>query len=176
MKKILIPLVVMAVLLSACGSSSTDESEKPKTENQSPEVKDSIEQSGNSETSQNVDVSVPVKLSEDEFATKVFDFRKGGNWKYQGDKPCMIDFYADWCGPCKIIAPYMDEFAKKYAGQIYVYKVNTDFAQELSVYFGINAIPAVMFCPMKGEAKMVVGANPKTEYENLIKTLLLASK
>jgi thioredoxin 1 len=116
---------------------------------------------------------VPISISEDEFVQKVFDFRKGGKWKYKGDKPAIIDFYADWCGPCRTIAPFMKEFAATYKDKIYVYKVNTDYAQDLSMFFSINAIPAVMYCPTKGDYVMEVGASPKEHYQTQIQTLLL---
>jgi thioredoxin len=132
-----------------------------------------IEQNTNTTTSQVATEGKPISISEDEFTKKVFDFRKGGKWQYKGDKPAIIDFYADWCGPCRSIAPYLKELAETYKGQIYVYKVNTDYAQDLSMFFSINAIPAVMFCPMKGDYKMEVGAMSKEHYEDLVKTVLL---
>ena len=118
----------------------------------------------------------PIHLSQDEFIEKVFDFRGGGNWLYKGDKPCIVDFYADWCGPCRSIAPYMNEFAATYAGQIYVYKVNTDFAQELAMALGINSIPMVLMVPQHGDPMRMDGAMPKDRYESAIRQILLPVK
>jgi thioredoxin len=114
----------------------------------------------------------PILLSEDDFAAKVFDYRTDRRWHYSGDKPCIIDFYADWCKPCRMIAPYLEEFAGEYSGKLYIYKVNVDDAGELSAYFQINSIPAVMFCPLKGDYKIVMGANPKETYLHLIHNFL----
>jgi len=176
-------LAFVALFLSACGTREPKEENKAmdslsspgknSTENVNPQqdnpVKDN--QSVNNEIK---GTGKPIHLSEDDFAAKVFDFNSGGKWKYKGDKPCMVDFYADWCGPCKMIAPYMEEFAENYKNKIYVYKVNTDFAKRLSGYFGINSIPAVMFCPMKGDYRMIIGANPKEKYISMIESFLLA--
>lgn len=170
MKKIIIP-IVLAITLAACGNT--------KPEDQTNDGKVNPDTSVQKQNTDQTDVQVagkPIKMSEDEFASKVFDFRQGGKFKYQGDKPCMIDFYADWCGPCKLIAPHMEALAGQFANEIYVYKVNTDFAQDLAMYYDINAIPAVMFCPMKGDPQIVVGANEKAEYERLINTVLLGKK
>lgn len=117
--------------------------------------------------------SKPVHLNEESFKTLVFDYQKGGTWKLAGDKPCIIDFYADWCRPCRIIAPYMEEFAAEYEGRVNIYKVNTDHNPKIAAYFNIQSIPAVMFCPLKGDPTMTVGAYPKEEYTKLIGELLL---
>lgn len=110
------------------------------------------------------------------FKQKVFDYSKSKTWSYKGKIPCIIDFYADWCRPCKMIAPYLDELGKDYKGKIYVYKVNTDKEQELAQVFGIQSIPAVLFVPMSGEPQMMIGAHPKTEYEKQVNTFLKVKK
>jgi thioredoxin len=171
MKKFVFFLMA-ALFFMSCGSSGND--------GKNTNAKDTLSSNPATQAgAQNATAEVsdqPIAISEDDFVSKVFDFRSNGEWKYKGDKPAIIDFYADWCGPCRMIAPYMKEFASKYKGEIYVYKVNTDYAQDLSMYFKINAIPAVMLVPMKGDYKMVVGANGKDYYESMIKTFLLNKK
>jgi thioredoxin len=118
-------------------------------------------------------VAKPLILSEADFKTKVFDFSSGKEWKYIGDKPCIIDFYADWCRPCKMLAPILEELALEYKDQIYIYKVNTDMSQNVSAFFNIDGIPAVFFIPMSGEPKSMIGLNPKEEYVKAIQEVLL---
>ncbi len=118
----------------------------------------------------------PIHLTQDEFIEKVFDFRNGGAWSYKGDKPCVVDFYADWCGPCRTIAPFMTELATTYAGKIYVYKVNTDHAQDLARALGINSIPMVLMVPQQGNPMRIDGARPKDDYDSAIQSFLLPAK
>ncbi len=94
-------------------------------------------------------------------------------WKYKGDKPAIIDFYASWCGPCKMLAPVLDELAKEYDGKVYIYKVDTEVEEELSQVFGIRSIPTMLFVPMEGKPMMTQGALPKSEIEKMIKQRLL---
>lgn len=115
---------------------------------------------------------VVVHISEDEFCKYVFDFRSGKNWKYKGDKPCIVDFYADWCGPCKRIGPYIEEVAKSNKGKLYVFKINTDYAQSLARFFNINSIPDVMFCGMKGNPEHLIGAYDKETYLSKAKAMI----
>lgn len=107
-------------------------------------------------------------LNKESFKEKVFDYENNNEWIYKGDKPCIIDFYADWCGPCKMVAPIMEELSKDYNGLIDVYKVNTDEEQELSLLFGIRSIPSVLFVPMNDKPRMAIGAMPKQGYEQAI--------
>ena len=116
----------------------------------------------------------PELLTKETFQKKVWNYEKNATeWVYEGDKPCMIDFYADWCGPCRKIAPYMEEFMKTYAEQIYVYKINTDQQKELAAMFQARSIPMVLFVPMKGQPQKTVGAYPKEQYEEMIQKILL---
>lgn len=111
----------------------------------------------------------PIQMDKQMFLNKVFDYE--GNpkqWKFEGDRPCIIDFYADWCGPCKRVAPIMDDIAKEYQGKVDVYKVDTDKQRELASVFGIRSIPSVMFCPAEGKPYMYTGAFPKSKYLELI--------
>lgn len=115
-------------------------------------------------------------LTKQTFLTKVFDYENNKDWKFIGELPCLIDFYADWCGPCKAVAPMLEELSKEYAGKINIYKVNTDQEQELSTVFGIRSIPSLLFCPKDGEPQMAVGALPKANMQKAIEDMLLGSK
>jgi thioredoxin len=121
-------------------------------------------------------------LTKETFLEKVFDYEKSQDWKFAGDKPCIIDFYADWCGPCKMLAPILEELDKEYDGKIDIYKVDTEDQQELAQVFGIRSIPSMLFCPMEGEPQMTVGMFPNqifsrqsTRY-SWVKRLKLRSK
>jgi thioredoxin len=119
----------------------------------------------------------PIQLDKLNFLKRVYDFEKNPQqWTYAGDKPCVIDFYADWCGPCKMIAPYLDEIAAKYDGKVYVYRVNVDNEQELAQFFGIQSIPAVLFCPLKGKPQMMTGARPKEDFYTAVESIIANPK
>lgn len=118
-----------------------------------------------------------VTLNKAEFLSKVFNYEKNPNqWMYEGNKPCIIDFYADWCGPCKKIAPIMQELAGTYKNDIIIYKVNVDKEKELASAFGIQSIPSILFVPQQGQPQMAQGALPKEEFVKLIDTFLLNKK
>lgn len=118
-----------------------------------------------------------IYLTKETFMQKVANFEANPKeWKYLGDKPCIIDFYADWCGPCKAVAPILEELAKTYDGQIYVYKIDTDKEQELAGAFGIRSIPSLLFVPMNDKPQMSVGALPKAQMVEAINTILLGKK
>jgi len=114
-------------------------------------------------------------LTKETFLTKVFDFEKNQEWKFEGNLPCLIDFYADWCGPCKTVAPILEELSTEFAGKINIYKVNTEVEQELSAAFGIRSIPSLLFCPKDGKPQMAMGALPKQAMTDAINEVLLAS-
>ena len=106
------------------------------------------------------------------FKLKVFDFENNKQWKFAGDKPCIIDFYAEWCGPCKKLAPTVEQIAKDYQGKINVYKVNVDEQQELAGAFGVKGIPAVLFCPQTDKPQMSTGYITRTDFDKAIKDVL----
>ncbi|MCK9400020.1 MAG: thioredoxin [Bacteroidales bacterium] len=114
-------------------------------------------------------------LSKDTFISKVFDFENNKEWNYQGELPCLIDFYADWCGPCKMVAPILEELATEYKGKINIYKVDTEKEQELAGVFGIRSIPSILFCPADGAPQMAMGALPKDTFKKAIEDILLKS-
>ena len=115
-------------------------------------------------------------LTKETFLEKVFNYDVNKEWKYEGDVPCIIDFYADWCGPCKMIAPVLEELSDEYEGKIKIYKVNTETEQELSAAFAIRSIPSMLFCSMNEQPQMANGALPKQELERIIKEVLGVEK
>ena len=115
-------------------------------------------------------------LTLDTFKQKVFDFEANKEWKYEGSVPCMIDFYADWCGPCKIVAPVLEELQKEYGDKIVIYKVNTEDEQQLAGMFGIQSIPSLLFVPVEGQPQMALGALPKPTFEKAIADVLKVEK
>ena len=114
-----------------------------------------------------------VHLTAQDFKEKVFDYEAGNEWKYAGNLPAIVDFYADWCGPCKMVAPVLEDLAREYAGKIMVYKVDTENEQELAAVFGIQSIPTLLFVPREGQPQAAMGALPKTTFEKVIKDVLL---
>jgi thioredoxin 1 len=112
------------------------------------------------------------QLTKETFKQKIFDFEVKSEWQYKGELPAIIDFYADWCGPCKMVAPVLTELAGEYEGKINIYKVNTDQETELSGAFGIQSIPSILFIPMGGQPQMAAGALPKQAFKNIIKDVL----
>ncbi|MCX7986795.1 MAG: thioredoxin [Bacteroidales bacterium] len=114
-----------------------------------------------------------IHLTKATFKTKIFDYEKNKQWKYEGNKPAIIDFYADWCGPCRMLAPVMDEIAKEYAGKIIVYKVDTEKEKELAMNLGISSLPTLVFIPVNGKPQATMGALPKAELVKIINQVLL---
>ncbi|MEG1685780.1 MAG: thioredoxin domain-containing protein [Bacteroides sp.] len=114
-----------------------------------------------------------VQMTNDMFITKVFDYTKGKEWNYLGQKPAIIDFYADWCGPCRRVAPIMKDIAGEYADQIVVYKVDTDKEKELAGAMGIQSLPTIVFIPLKGQPQIIMGAADKATFKNAVEQVLL---
>lgn len=114
-----------------------------------------------------------VKLTADSFQKLIWDYKKNPkDWVFVGDQPCIIDFYADWCRPCKMVAPIMTELSNEYKGKVRIYKVNTDEQRELAQLFNVSSIPAVLFIPKSGKPQMAVGAMQKPAYIDAIKNVL----
>jgi thioredoxin 1 len=116
------------------------------------------------------------KLDKNTFIEKVFDFEKEKDWKYRGTLPAIIDFYADWCGPCKMVAPILEKISAEYEGKLTVYKVDTDKEQELAGAFGIQSIPSLLFIPMAGGPQMARGAMDRTGFDKAIGDILGVKK
>lgn len=112
-------------------------------------------------------------LTKETFLAKVFNFEENKEWKFEGDKPCIIDFYADWCQPCKALSPILEELSKDYEGKVDIYKVDTEDQQELAGAFGIRSIPSILFCPADGQPQMAQGALPKESLIQAINDVLL---
>lgn len=115
-------------------------------------------------------------LTKQTFLEKVFNFEENKEWKFEGDFPCVIDFYADWCQPCKIVSPALEELAEEYEGKINAYKINTESEQELAAAFGIRNIPSILFCPKEGQPQMAKGAVPKESLKQAIDKVLLGKE
>lgn len=113
-----------------------------------------------------------VHLTAAEFKQKVFNYETEKEWKFTGDKPVIIDFYADWCGPCKMVAPVLEELSKEYDGKVQIYKIDTEEEQELAQVFGIRSIPSILFIPMEGKPQMTMGALPKESFVQAINEVL----
>lgn len=151
----LVPLVVAAVLLVSCRHAAVGKENKQLNKNKKMEV---------------------VHLTKEEFLRQVVDYENNPTeWKYLGDKPAIIDFYADWCAPCKMLAPVLEELAAEYKGRIVIYKVNTEQEQELAAVFGIRSIPTLLFVPMQGGPQMAAGALPKHTLKEAIENVLLSN-
>jgi thioredoxin len=114
-----------------------------------------------------------IKLTTEQFKEQVFDYTKEKEWKFKGDKPAIIDFYADWCGPCKMVAPILEELSEEYKDKIVIYKVDTEVEQELSAVFQIRSIPSMLFIPLGKEPMMQAGALPKTALKEIIEKELI---
>lgn len=160
MKRLLV-IPIIALFMMSCGNS--------KNENKKAE---------------NVEKEEKVIVNEEEKLVKVLDYKSfikevwniekyPDSFAFKGDNPCIIDFYADWCGPCKKIAPIMEELAKEYKGKLTIYKVNTDNERKLATIFKIKSIPTVFFMPMTGQPRTQVGALSKEDYKNIIEQHLL---
>ena len=115
-----------------------------------------------------------IHLTKAEFLERVVNYEENPEeWVYLGDKPAIIDFYADWCPPCRIIAPILEELAGEYEDDIYIYKIDTEKEQELAAVFGIRSLPSILFVPMGEQPQMVAGALPKESFEEAIQDILL---
>lgn len=116
----------------------------------------------------------PIELTKATFLEKVFDYEKNAEkWSYNGDKPAIVDFYADWCGPCRIVSPILVDLAEEYGDEIYIYKINVDKERELAAMFGARSIPMFLFIPMDQDPQIGMGALPKKSFKEVIDTFLL---
>lgn len=154
-------LLAVGIIAVSCSNSTTTNAQADNTAQAETKTEEAVE-------------GKTIHMNKEMFIQKVMDFETNKEeWSYIGDKPAIIDFYADWCKPCKMIAPIMDELAEEYKGQIYVYKVDTQVERELASLFGIRSIPAVLFIPMEGKPEMSQGALPKETFKQAIDEFLL---
>ncbi|MEI6947378.1 thioredoxin [Paraflavisolibacter sp. H34] len=114
-----------------------------------------------------------IQMTAQDFKDKIFDYTEGEEWQFKGQVPAIIDFYADWCGPCKAVAPVLDELSKEYEGRLDIYKIDTDKEEELSSLFAISSIPTFLFIPVEGAPMLQRGALPKSAFKQVIEERLL---
>ena len=165
MKRIFV-IIACAATIMACGGNKTQSKECGECKTECSEKKEcSKQECEKQECAQQA--AGCIHLDTDGFTNKVADLSK--EWKYLGDKPAVVDFYADWCGPCKAISPILDEIAKEYAGELYIYKINVDNDPYIADAFNIQAIPTLLFIPMEGRYKVQTGGMSKEELVNKIK-------
>ena len=112
------------------------------------------------------------QLTKEKFLNRIFNYEKNREWKFEGDKPCIIDFYANWCAPCKMVSPVLEELARDYNGKLDVYKIDTEEEMELASAFGIRSIPSFLFVPVEGQPQMAMGALPKETFVQAFKDVL----
>lgn len=117
-----------------------------------------------------------IHLNAETFKSTVFDYENSKEWNYLGDKPAILDFYADWCGPCKMLAPHLEAIQKEYGGNLQVYKINTDEQRELAMAFGIQSLPTIVFVPVKDKPAAIMGYREKTDLEDIINEVLKVQK
>ncbi len=165
MKKLsIIMILFFAANLMACSNSNGSEKEGNQAK---------TEVSNNNNTGN----ATPEHLTYDDFLKKVWNFEANPQeWIYEGDVPCVIDFYATWCGPCKRVAPIMEDLAKEYDGKLKVYKIDVDQEKQLASVFRVRSIPSVLFVPKKGKPQMQTGAMPRDAYFKVVKEQLLGEK
>lgn len=117
-----------------------------------------------------------VYITTEQFQERIFDYKNEKDWLFKGNKPCVIDFYTTWCGPCKRLAPIMEEMSQKYCDQVVFYKADTERERELAYVFGINSIPQVLYIPTEGKPLLLKGLYPKEEIVRIIDEFLLNKK
>lgn len=154
MKKItLISLILFALAMSACqGTGAQEKQEKQEKTKTADQV-----------SQQNGGEKAAIHLNEQTFREKVVDYKKDTTWNFKGDKPCLVDFYADWCAPCRITSPILEDMAKEYQGEIHVYKVDVDKNRQLAAAFGVRGIPSFLYCPADGKPTMNSGIGGSRE-------------
>lgn len=155
-KKVLLLVCVLTVALSCSSQTQNQQSETPASQSETQAPKQSVSY-----------------ITTQQFQEKIFDYVHEKDWKYLGDKPCVIDFYTTWCGPCKRLAPIMEELAEQYAGKVQFYKADTEKERELAYVFQIASIPQVLYVPVKGQPILLKGLYPKEEIVKIIDEHLL---
>jgi len=168
---VIISFAVVALVFGSCNNSNGTKTGDMETHNIANE--EQVSDIGNDDGDKKE--GKVIMLTKEIFIERVWNYEKNPDtWVYEGDLPCMIDFYADWCKPCKLVAPIMDELAEEYKGKIYVYKIDTQVERELAQVFQVTSIPRVLFVPKKGQPQMSVGALPKPTFVQAIEEVLLA--
>ena len=167
MKKLSILILVLPMLMMI---SCNDNGKTDQASNENAMVQDqNIDSDGQGQELASIG---PVYLNKSAFLTRVHDFESTSDWSFAGDKPVIVDFYADWCKPCKMVAPFLEELAVKYQDQVDVYKVNVDMEQEIAAYYKISSIPTFFFVDSDGEVSVDLGYKPKEYFEQRILTMI----
>lgn len=166
MKRLVFTLISMMFLYISCNSNSktnqnTDEILSEEVSIMIPEKLDSPIIGG-----------YPIQINSDEFIKNIYDFKTNNTWQYKGGKPCIIDFYADWCRPCKMMNPILEKLAKEYEGKIIIYKINIDQNKDIASAFAINSIPFFLFCPLNGEPESAMGMISENDLRTVIENML----
>jgi thioredoxin len=174
---------LISIMLISCNNPSAQESKSDvyasRTDRQAVNKAEAVN-TNNNDVTREINTK-PIKLTKQDFLDKVMDYEKNPEkWIYKGELPCLIDFYADWCAPCRITAPILEDLAEEYAGKINIYKIDIQREQELAQVFGITGIPAFLYCPLKGNPSITSGIARTTEetrqlFINYIESLLLNS-
>ena len=178
MKKTAIIVTAVAFLTLSCNNGSATSLEQ-KDRGNSELVSSTVEAGGNGQTNA---AGATINLNKQDFLEKVMNYEKNqSEWVYEGDLPALIDFYADWCGPCRMAAPVLEELAKEYEGKIYIYKIDTEKEKELAGVFGIRSLPSFLFVPQDGRPTMSNGIAQTTEqtkqmFKQMIDEILLGQK
>nr|WP_321408035.1 thioredoxin [uncultured Carboxylicivirga sp.] len=162
MRKFKYPLIIGILLISAVTYALTSQESNTEIETTTASASD--------------DAGGVIHLNAQSFKQYVFDYEKNQTWKYEGKVPAILDFYADWCGPCKMLSPVLQELQKEYDGKIQVYKINTDKERELASTFGIRSLPTIVFVPLEGDPQAAMGFRPKADMETMIKEILKVEK
>lgn len=186
MKKTLFMLVISVLLISVSACTAGDKSSKKEstpikvssknnktTDKQTPAEADMEKADSHAEKDSHEGIEHLTALT---FQQKVFNYKTNKKWKYEGSKPCIIDFYADWCQPCKKLAPIMEKLSREYAGEVIFYKVDTQNQKELSSVFGIRSIPSILFVPVDGKPQMAKGLLPERSIKKAIHETLKIKK
>lgn len=169
MKKIALSITAIVLLALSCTNGSATSLESTELENSSGTAE--VVKTTSNEPGQ--ETGKTIHLTKQDFLEKVMNYEKNqSEWVYEGDKPALIDFYADWCGPCKVVAPILEELKDEYGDKLDIYKVNTEEQRELSSVFGIQSIPSLLFIPKDGPPQMAMGALPKETFKQAISEVL----
>ncbi len=175
-KYIFVITLILSVLTAFLGSCGADKKRGQLLESKNLTGKQRAEQARHQQINQKQgDLKMkPIELTSEEFKKKIMDFdRYPKDWKFEGDRPAIVDFYATWCGPCKAVAPIMEQLAEKYAGKIDFYKVDIDQQENVAAAFNVQSIPTILFIPKSGEPYMSIGAMMRSQFEDIINEQLL---